>query len=162
MSAMNAHRGSPMTLGDGRPGSAKGRQRINKKPSVEKNIFRSVLSLAKLGLTVDPDRLRSANGRGVRCMTAWHRCFANAFRLTRSVFCVLVGAGLSAAACAAAAPAITTYHYDNFRTGWNQGETALTPANVGNLRLQQSVVLVVLVVAQAILVSDVIIAGGMH
>ena len=27
--------------------------------------------------------------------------------------------------------AVTTYHYDNQRTGWNQQETTLTPANVG-------------------------------
>ena len=27
--------------------------------------------------------------------------------------------------------AVTTYHYDNYRTGWNQQETKLTPANVG-------------------------------
>ncbi|MGQ0443735.1 MAG: hypothetical protein ACT4O2_01050 [Beijerinckiaceae bacterium] len=28
--------------------------------------------------------------------------------------------------------AVTTYHYDNLRTGWNQNETRLTPANVGH------------------------------
>jgi hypothetical protein len=28
--------------------------------------------------------------------------------------------------------AITTYHYDNYRTGWNSTETALTPATVGS------------------------------
>jgi hypothetical protein len=28
--------------------------------------------------------------------------------------------------------AVTTYHYDNYRTGWNQQETKLTPANVGS------------------------------
>ena len=32
--------------------------------------------------------------------------------------------------------AITTYHYDNYRTGWNQSETALTPANVGTASLR--------------------------
>ena len=26
---------------------------------------------------------------------------------------------------------ISTYHYDNNRTGWNRSETVLTPANVG-------------------------------
>src|SRR5215470_4687630 len=26
--------------------------------------------------------------------------------------------------------AVTTYHYDNYRTGWNSNETALTAANV--------------------------------
>jgi len=33
---------------------------------------------------------------------------------------------------AAAQTSITTYHYDNYRTGWNQTETVLTPANVGS------------------------------
>src|ERR1700733_3345853 len=28
--------------------------------------------------------------------------------------------------------AVTTYHYDNYRTGWNSAETALTPANVSS------------------------------
>jgi hypothetical protein len=27
---------------------------------------------------------------------------------------------------------VTTYHYDNYRTGWNQKETQLTPANVAS------------------------------
>jgi hypothetical protein len=26
----------------------------------------------------------------------------------------------------------TTYHYDNYRTGWNSQESVLTPANVGS------------------------------
>ena len=33
---------------------------------------------------------------------------------------------------AAAQVSVTTYHNDNNRTGWNQNETALTPANVGS------------------------------
>jgi len=32
---------------------------------------------------------------------------------------------------ASAQTSVTTYHYDNNRTGWNQTETVLTPANVG-------------------------------
>jgi hypothetical protein len=32
---------------------------------------------------------------------------------------------------AAGQTTVTTYHYDNYRTGWNQNESALTPANVG-------------------------------
>lgn len=31
---------------------------------------------------------------------------------------------------------ITTYHYDNFRTGWNSHEKTLTPANVGSSKFQ--------------------------
>jgi hypothetical protein len=42
---------------------------------------------------------------------------------------VLLGA---MASLAGAQTAITTYHYDNYRTGWNQNETTLTPANVKN------------------------------
>jgi hypothetical protein len=33
---------------------------------------------------------------------------------------------------AAHATSVTTYHYDTWRTGWNQSETTLTPANVGS------------------------------
>ena len=31
---------------------------------------------------------------------------------------------------ATAQTAVTTYHNDNYRTGWNSTETVLTPANV--------------------------------
>ena len=34
---------------------------------------------------------------------------------------------------AALKDAVTTYHYDNQRTGWNPNETTLTPANVGRI-----------------------------
>lgn len=33
-------------------------------------------------------------------------------------------------ATAAAQTAVTTFHNDNYRTGWNSTETVLTPANV--------------------------------
>ena len=36
------------------------------------------------------------------------------------------------AALAAGQVSVSTYHYDNYRTGWNQNETVLTPANVGS------------------------------
>jgi hypothetical protein len=32
----------------------------------------------------------------------------------------------------AAQTAVTTYHYDNYRTGWNSSETTLTPVNVNS------------------------------
>ena len=38
---------------------------------------------------------------------------------------------------AAGQTAITTYHYDNNRTGWNKTETVLTPANVGSATFGQ-------------------------
>jgi hypothetical protein len=37
----------------------------------------------------------------------------------------------AAAPAVAVKQAVTTYHYDNQRTGWNQNEPTLTPANVG-------------------------------
>ena len=49
----------------------------------------------------------------------------------------IMGVAIFAAIAVPAAPAValkeavTTYHYDNQRTGWNQNETKLTPANVG-------------------------------
>ena len=36
------------------------------------------------------------------------------------------------ASLSTAQTAITTYHVDNNRTGWNSHETVLTPANVGS------------------------------
>jgi hypothetical protein len=44
-------------------------------------------------------------------------------------FAVFILAGICAPRVFAQT-AVTTYHYDNFRTGWNSHETALTPANV--------------------------------
>jgi outer membrane protein assembly factor BamB len=38
---------------------------------------------------------------------------------------------ISATVLAPGQTAVTTYHYDNYRTGWNRNETVLTPANVG-------------------------------
>jgi hypothetical protein len=35
-------------------------------------------------------------------------------------------------AAQAASTAVLTHHYDIYRTGWNQTETTLTPANVGS------------------------------
>jgi hypothetical protein len=62
----------------------------------------------------------------------------------------------------AATPWIATYHYNNLRTGWNDRETTLTPANVGNLQLQQTVALDEQVDAQPLFVPAVTIAGGKH
>lgn len=51
------------------------------------------------------------------------QCLLRHVRLTAFVLC---------AAYFATGQAITTYHVDNNRTGWNSHETALTPANVGS------------------------------
>ncbi len=60
---------------------------------------------------------------------------------------------------------ITTYHVDNLRTGWNQSETTLTPANVGSssFGLLNQVALDEQVDAQPLFVSGQTIAGqGTH
>jgi len=68
----------------------------------------------------------------------------------------------ASALVAAAQTAITTYHYDNNRSGWNQHETVLTPANVGNATfgLLQKVILDDQVDAQPLIVPGVIITAG--
>jgi hypothetical protein len=43
---------------------------------------------------------------------------------------VLSGLLLAAGAASAGPISVTTYHYDNLRTGWNQFETGLKPSNV--------------------------------
>jgi hypothetical protein len=71
-------------------------------------------------------------------------------------------------ACADIAPpaagqiAIATYHYDNNRTGWNQRETVLTPANVGSTSfgLLKTVALDDQVDAQPLVVPGVQITAG--
>lgn len=57
---------------------------------------------------------------------------------------------------------VTTYHYDNYRTGWNQNESSLTPANVGSssFGLLQSVPLDDQVEAQPLFVPAVNITTG--
>ena len=70
---------------------------------------------------------------------------------------------VAAAQGASAAIAVTTYHYDALRTGWNKSETVLTassfPANFGVLR---TVTLDDQVDAQPLLVPAETIAGGVH
>jgi hypothetical protein len=76
---------------------------------------------------------------------------------TRS--CFVAAILLSAIPPAAAGKAkvdITTYHYDNLRTGWNQRETVLTPKNVASKRfgLIASTVLDDQVDAQPLILSN--------
>jgi outer membrane protein assembly factor BamB len=63
---------------------------------------------------------------------------------------------------AAGQTSITTYHYDNYRTGWNQNETTLTPANVGptTFGLLQTVALDDQVDAQPLVMPGVLITAG--
>ena len=70
----------------------------------------------------------------------------------------------NAPAATSAGTNVTTYHYDNLRTGWNQTETVLTPANVasGNFGLLTQVALDEQVDGQPLFVSGLSIAGGTH
>ncbi|HWA04509.1 MAG TPA: hypothetical protein VG819_13390 [Rhizomicrobium sp.] len=58
--------------------------------------------------------------------------------IARSAVCaaLLAASALLAAAAGARPVDITTYHYDNFRTGWNRKEKTLTPANVASAQFQ--------------------------
>ncbi len=78
-----------------------------------------------------------------------------------AVFTVLIFIGASAL-MAAGQVAVTTYHYDNYRTGWNQNESVLTPANVGpsTFGLLQNVTLDDQVDAQPLVVPGVLITAG--
>src|SRR5208337_3683805 len=59
--------------------------------------------------------------------------------------------------------AVTTYHYDNLRTGWNQHETTLTASSFpGNFGILQTVTLDDQVDAQPLIIPGLAIAGGTH
>jgi hypothetical protein len=59
--------------------------------------------------------------------------------------------------------AVTTYHYDNLRTGWNQNETTLAATSFPNdFGLLQTVTLDDQVDAQPLVVPSLNIAGGTH
>src|SRR5579871_2517665 len=87
--------------------------------------------------------------------------------MTRFSTCV---AAFAALLCLSAGPAaqaqmnVTTYHYDNNRTGWNPGETTLTQSNVSNssFGVLQVVSLDDQVDAQPLIVNNETINGGQH
>lgn len=66
------------------------------------------------------------------------------------------------AVSALAQTAVTTYHYDTYRTGWNNTETTLTPANVGSssFGLLHNVALDDQVDSQPLVVPGVTITAG--
>lgn len=68
----------------------------------------------------------------------------------------------ASALAAAGQTSVTTYHNDNYRTGWNPNETTLTPANVkkGSFGLQHTVSLDDQVDAQPLVVPGVMITAG--
>jgi hypothetical protein len=80
-----------------------------------------------------------------------------------AVLAVLVLIGASAL-LAASQTAVTTYHYDNKRTGWNRNEAVLTPANVGSksFGLLRTVALDDQVDAQPLVAPDVVITAGKY
>jgi hypothetical protein len=83
--------------------------------------------------------------------------------LAVNVAVALVGLILISAGGAARAQVnVTTYHYDNLRTGWNQNETTLTQSSFSNFGLLQTVPLDDQVDAQPLVVSGVTINGGQH
>jgi hypothetical protein len=69
-----------------------------------------------------------------------------------------------AAAFAFSQTAITTYHYDNYRTGWNSTETTLTPSTVGSssFGLLATVAVDDQVDAHPLIVPGVNITAGSH
>jgi outer membrane protein assembly factor BamB len=80
-------------------------------------------------------------------------------RASALLVCLLAGAVF-----AAAQTAIPTYHYDNYRTGWNQTETVLTPANVNSktFGMLQTVALDGQVDGQPLVVPGVLITAGKY
>ena len=73
--------------------------------------------------------------------------------------CVLIAAAVTRLTWS---QSVTTYHYDNYRTGWNSNETILTPAVVGgsNFGLLQSVPLDDQVDSQPLYMPAVNVTGG--
>jgi len=84
--------------------------------------------------------------------------FCVRFRLPFAVF-ILAGVCASGAS---AQTAVTTWHYDTYRTGWNPSETVLNPANVNatSFGLLYSVTLDEQVDAQPLFVPAVNITAG--
>jgi hypothetical protein len=70
---------------------------------------------------------------------------------------VFFGLIFYAAQAVAASPpngAVLTWHDDNFRTGWQQQETNLTPSTISNLRISHRVVLLSQVDAQPLVIPS--------
>ncbi len=79
------------------------------------------------------------------------------------VIATLAHADPSGKASAASSEAVTTYHYDTLRTGWNSNETTLSAANFpSNFGILQTVQLDDQVDAQPLVVPAQNIAGGIH
>lgn len=90
------------------------------------------------------------------------RHIAHATRL--SALAIVVTLVVANAITAAAQTAVTTYHNNNYRTGWNSSETTLTPANVNasSFGLLATVAVNDQVDAQPLVVPGVSITSGTH
>jgi hypothetical protein len=86
------------------------------------------------------------------------------FHIKRSSFIAFALFGTVFVAGALAAPvAVPTYHYDTYRTGWNQQETTLSASNFpSTFGIVSTVALDDQVDAQPLLVPSLTIAGGTH
>jgi hypothetical protein len=82
----------------------------------------------------------------------------------RARFCAAFIFIMAGALAATAQTSVTTYHNDNYRTGWNSTETTLTPANVGATKfgVLGTVALDDQVDAQPLVVPGVNITAGRH
>ena len=88
-------------------------------------------------------------------------CIDGVTALTIAVLFVFMGAS---ATLTVGQTSVTTYHYDNNRTGWNQKESVLTPSNVKSktFGLLQTVTLDDQVDAQPLVVPNVAITTGKY
>ncbi len=93
-------------------------------------------------------------------MTKLARCT----RGLTGIACPVIALFLATVLTAAAQTSVTTYHNDNYRTGWNSHETVLTPANVNasHFGLLATVAVDDQVDAQPLLVPNVNITAGSH
>jgi hypothetical protein len=82
----------------------------------------------------------------------------------RKTVVLLLGWALAWTACGKHHRAVTTYHYENLRTGWNSEEERLTPAKVSSSKfgVLETVALDDQVDAQPLLVPDVKVTAGAH
>ena len=69
-------------------------------------------------------------------------------------FALIVSAAQAIAATTPPKGAVLTWHNDNFRTGWQQQETILTPSTIGSLRLSHGLVLADQVDAQPLVIPS--------
>jgi hypothetical protein len=89
-------------------------------------------------------------------LKSWGNFFREVF-----AFAALISAGVVSSS---AQISVTTYHYDNYRTGWNSQETVLTPGNVSSYSfgLLTTVSLDDQVDAQPLVVPNVTITAGKY